>query len=109
MGNLFKCILLIGILVFGMNDSEATALKAVKSAFEKKYEKQISRGKKRVKKEVEKTVGQPTLKALGYTSAALKAMTEKRIKLKKRVGDFGVEVEHSPYETKASLNYNIDF
>jgi predicted nuclease with RNAse H fold len=92
-----------------MNDSEAKALKAVKSAFEKKYEKQINRGKKKVKKEVEKTVGKPTLEALGYTSMAMKALTEKSIKLKKRFGNVGVEVEHSPYETKASLNYNIDF
>lgn len=92
-----------------MSEAKAQAQDALVKAFKKKYEKEIERGKDKVKKEVEKEIGKPTLEALGYTSAALKAITEKRVKLKKRIGNWTLEAEHSPYETRGSVNYTIDF
>lgn len=92
-----------------MKEGYGQAADKVAEAFKKKYEKEINRGKKAVKDKVEKEIGKPTLEALGYTSAALKAISEKRVKLKKRLGNWTFEAEHSPYETRGSVGYTIDF
>lgn len=97
------------LLVGTMEEGYSKAKDAIAEAFKKKYEKEINRGKKAVKDKVEKEAGKPTLEALGYTSAALKALTEKRVKLKKKLGNWTFEAEHSPYETRGSINYTIDF